>query len=201
MPENAAGTDVNQFQITSLSRIKGQKKVIDLLKVNLEAYFQNRQNDNTGNFGPCLLCGPSGTGKSLIAKALHSELANLDLIETNGETLSNSCELVSILLSATDNTTIFIDECHGIGVKSTNLLLTALSEKVIYVPQKGNNKAKRSIPLDYFTLILATTHEYYLSEALRNRIRIYCRFEHYALDDLIAIISQRALALDWKVES
>jgi len=195
MSEKTIGTDVNQFEITSLSKIKGQQKVSNLLKVNLDAYFQSRSTGNPSTFGPALLCGPSGTGKSLIAKAIHAELANLNLIETNGEMLSNSSELVSILLSATENTTIFIDECQGMNSRSQHILLTALSEKVLYVPKRTNNKSKRVIPLENFTLILATTHEYYLQDAVRNRIRIYCRFEHYALNDLIDIIRQRAFFL------
>ena len=195
------GTDVNQFEITSLSKIRGQKKVTDLLKVNLEAYFQSRQNGNPGSFGPVLLCGYSGTGKTLVAKALHAELANLDLIETNGEMLSSSGELVSILLSATENTTLFIDECQGMNPRSQHILLTALSEKVLYVPKRGSSKAKRVIPLENFTLLLATTHEYFLQDALRNRMRIYARFEHYGLTDLVEIIRQRALALQWDIES
>ena len=48
---------------------------------------------------------------------------------------------------------------------------------------------------------MGTTHEYYLQDALRNRMRIYCRFEHYALNDLVEIIRQRCLALGWDVES
>ena len=32
-------------------------------------------------------------------------------------------------------------------------------------------------------------------------MRIYCRFEHYALNDLVEIIRQRALALKWDIES
>ncbi len=195
------GTDVNQFEITSLSKIRGQKKVTDLLKVNLDAYFQSRTTGYPGSFGPVLLCGYSGTGKSLIAKALHSELANLDLIETNGEMLSNSGELISLLLSATENTTLFIDETQGMNARSQHILLTALSEKVIYVPKRGSNKSKRVIPLENFTLILATTHEYYLQDALRNRMRIYARFEHYCLEDLVEIIRQRTLALKWDIES
>lgn len=201
MADKTIGTDVNQVEITSLSKIRGQKKVTDLLKVNLDAFFQSRQNEKPGSFGPALLVGPSGTGKSLVSKALHAELANLNLIETNGEMLSNSSELVSILLSATEDTTIFIDECQGMNSRSQHILLTALSEKCIYVPNRGNKKSKRSIPLENFTLLLATTHEYYLQDALRNRIRIYCRFEHYCLDDLVEIIRQRALALGWNVES
>ena len=62
-------------------------------------------------------------------------------------------------------------------------------------------RLKQVIPLENFTVILATTHEYYLQDALRNRIRIYCRFEHYALDDLVDIIRQRTLALNWNIES
>ena len=201
MPEKTIASDVNQFEITSLSKIRGQQKVTDLLKVNLEAYFQSRQNENPGSFGPALLVGPSGTGKSLIAKALHAELANLNLIETNGEMLSNSSELVSILLSATEDTTIFIDECQGMNSRSQHILLPALSEKVIYIPKRVAKNKKQVIPLENFTLLLATTHEYYLQDALRNRIRIYCRFEHYCLDDLVEIIRQRALALKWDIES
>jgi Holliday junction DNA helicase RuvB len=195
------GTDVNQVEITSLSKIRGQKKVTDLLKVNLEAYFQSRATDTPGSFGPVLLCGYSGTGKTLVAKALHAELANLDLIETNGEMLSCSGELTSILLAATENTTLFIDECQGMSPRCQHILLTALSEKVIYVPKRRNNKAKRVIPLENFTLLLATTHEYYLQDALRNRMRVYCRFEHYNLEDLVGIIRQRALALNWDIKS
>ncbi len=201
MAEKAIGTDVNQIEITSLSKIRGQKKVTDLLKVNLDAYFQSRQTGKPSTFGPVLLCGPSGTGKTLVAKALHAELANLNLIETNGEMLSNSQELISILLSATSDTTIFIDEAQGTNSRSTHILLSALSEKVIYVPKRGSSKSKRVIPLENFTLLMATTHEYCLQDALRNRMRIYCRFEHYELDDLTGIIRQRALALKWDVES
>lgn len=201
MEEKTIGTDVNQFELLSLSKIRGQKKVTDLLKVNLDAYFQSRQTGKPSTFGPCLLCGPSGTGKTLVAKALHAELANLNLIETNGEMLSNSTELISILVSATADTTIFIDECQGMNSRSQHILLTALSEKVIYVPRRGSSKNKRVIPLENFTLLMATTHEYYLQDAVRNRMRIYCRFEHYGLEDLVEIIRQRTLALRWDIES
>ena len=106
------GNDVNQIEISSLSKIRGQGRVTDLLKVNLDAHFQSRQtNSKPAAFGPVLLCGPSGTGKTLVAKALHAELGNIHLIETNGEMLASPNELICILLSANEHTTIFIDEC------------------------------------------------------------------------------------------
>jgi len=199
--ESQVGTDVNQVEILSLSKIHGQRKVTDLLRVNLDAYFQSRSMGNPSTFGPVLLAGPPGTGKTLTARAIHAELGNLDLVEINGEMISNTNELISILLSATEHSTVFVDEAQGIGPRSSHLWLTALTEKVVYVPGRSSSKSKRAIPLENFTTIMATTHEYCLTEALRNRMRIYCRFERYALEDLVEIIRQRALALRWEVES
>lgn len=201
MPEKAIGTDVNQVQILSLSKIRGQQKVIDLLRVNLDAYFQSRSQGKISTFGPVLLCGPSGTGKTLVAKAIHAEMGNAELVEANGEMLSNANELISILISATDNTTLFVDEAQGMSPRSMHIWLTALSERVVYLPQQGPNKQRRVIPLDNFTVLMATTHEYCLQDALRNRFRIYCRFEYYSLEDLIEILRQRVMALGWAVES
>jgi holliday junction DNA helicase RuvB len=200
MDDRQIGTDVNQVQITSLSKIRGQTKVTDLLRVNLDSHFQSRSQGKPSTFGPVLLCGPSGTGKSLVAKAIHAELGNTELLETNGEMLSNAYELISILVSATGNTSIFVDEAQGMSQRSMHIWLTALSERVVYLPQQGS-KRRRVIPLENFAVLMATTHEYCLSDALRNRFRIYCRFEYYSLNDLVGILRQRCRALGWGVES
>ena len=202
MNENIVGTDVNQIEITSLSHITGQSQVVNLLRMSIDSYFQNRSKNNENTtFGPCLLTGPSGTGKTLVAKAIHAELGNLTLIETNGEMLNTINELTSVFLTADDNTSIFIDECMALNTKAQHFLLTAISERHIYAARGSSSKNKCKIPLANFVLILACTHEYQLQDALRNRMRIYCRFDYYSIEDLTEIARQRADALGWEYES
>jgi Holliday junction DNA helicase RuvB len=196
------GNDVNQIKISSLSRIQGQPSVINLLTTNLESYFNQRATakpENLPQFGSVLFTGPPGTGKSLVAKALHCELGNLTLIETNGELVNNVLEISSVLMHADDNTTVFIDEAT-MGIKTQNVLLTALSERRLYIAKSGNRRISYTVPLANFTLIMATNFEHQLSDALRNRMRICCRFNYYSIDDLITIIKTYANSLGWKYD-
>lgn len=195
------GTDVNQTQITSLSHIKGLPQIVDLLRTSLDAYFQNRTvNLEKTTFGPVLLVGPSGTGKTAIAKAIHCELANSNFVETNGETLNSSSELNHILLTADRDTTILIDEAQALNKKNQHVLLTAISEKILFAP-KGKSQHKQAIPLANFTLLFASTHEFELQDALRNRARILCRTDYVSEDTLVDILTQRSLSLGWEIES
>jgi len=199
--ERRTGTDVNQVEISSLKHIHGQPQVQDVLRINLEAYFQQRAvNNGQASFGPVMLTGPSGTGKTLTAKAIHCELGNLNLLETNGESVNCVGDITALLLSADEHTTVFIDEAQALNSRSQHMLLTAVSEKKLYI-RNGRSKKKCQIPLSNFTIVLATTHEFQLQDALRNRMRIHCRFDYYSTEHLTHIIKQRADALKWDYES
>ena len=201
MSEKCIGTDVNQTEITSLNHIKGQPHMIELLRTSLDAYFQNRaiKQDKT-TFGPVILVGPSGTGKTALAKAIHCELANLKFVETNGEMLNSSTELTHILLTADSDTTVLIDEAQALNKRNQHILLTAISEKILFAPKRGSSR-KQAIPLADFTLLFASTHEFQLQDALRNRARLICRTDYYNDDTLADILAQRAFALGWEIES
>ena len=195
------GTDVNQVEITSLNHIKGQPHIVELLRASLDAYFQNRAiKEEKTTFGPVALFGPSGSGKTAIAKAIHYELANLKFVETNGEMLNSSSELTHILLTADHNTTILIDEAQALNSKNQHILLTAISEHILFA-YKGKSIRKQAIPLSDFTLLMASTHEFQLQDALRNRARLICRTTYYDTDTLVDILAQRAYALGWEIES
>ena len=203
MENKITGTDINQVNITSLSHIRGQPQVINVLELHLRAYFNIRSTSGETNssFGPIILCGPSGTGKTMVAKAIHAELGNLKLFDTNGESINKKPDLFSLLINAVENTTVFIDEAQGMDSNAQHSLLTAISEKKLYLSAGASSVYSHAIPLANFTLILATTHEYLLQDALRNRMRIYCRFNYYSVEDLTEIVRQRTNALKWKYES
>jgi Holliday junction DNA helicase RuvB len=195
------GTDVNQTEIMSLSHIHGNSHIVELLRTSIDAYFQNRAtNPDKTTFGPVLLVGPSGTGKSATAKAIHYELANRNFVETNGEILNTSSELAHILLTADRDTTVLIDEAQALNNKNQHILLTAISEKILFAP-KGNTKHKQAIPLADFTLLFASTHEFQIQEALRNRVRLICRTDYYSNETLAEILAQRIVSLGWGIES
>jgi Holliday junction DNA helicase RuvB len=146
------------------------------------------------------LVAPSGTGKTAIAKAIHCELANMKFVETNGEMLNSSTELTHILLTADSDTTILVDEAQALCKKNQHIFLTAISEKILFAPKKGKAR-KQAIPLADFTLLFASTHEFQLQDALRNRARMICRTDYYDTATLADILAQRAFALGWEVES
>jgi Holliday junction DNA helicase RuvB len=184
-----------------LNHIKGNPHIVELLRTSLDAYFQNRAvREEKTTFGPALLVGPSGTGKTAIGKAIHCELANMKFVETNGEMLNSSSELNHILLTADHDTTILIDEAQALNSKNQHILLTAISEHVLFACKKGSAR-KQAIPLSDFTLLLASTHEFMLQDALRNRARLICRTDYYDDETLADILAQRAYALGWEIES
>jgi holliday junction DNA helicase RuvB len=199
MEPSAPAEDVGQVRLQTLSHIRGLPQVISVLVLYLQGYFAAQSLCGTSSTaaGPFLLTGPSGLGKTMVAKVVHTEVGNLTLIETSGQTLNSTQELFLTLIRADANTTIFIDEAQAMGPQAQHILLTALSEGVLRVPARFCSTYSHSIQLAPFTMILATTHEYLLQDALRNRMRVYCRFDYYPVADLIEIVRQYAETLEW----
>jgi Holliday junction resolvasome RuvABC ATP-dependent DNA helicase subunit len=166
---------MNDVEPMLLDRIQGQPQVISCLQMHLNAYWNDRQAGKNPSFGPVGLFSKPGGGKSMICRAIHSELGNTKLIECIGETLDSNESLYAMLMTIEeDNTTVFLDEAQGLSKNIQHMLLKVLSEGKLSVPSKYR-KTDFQIELPRFVTILASTHEYTLQPALVSRLRIFLR--------------------------
>ena len=79
-------------------------------------------------------------------------------------------------------------------------LYLALDQKKILIPGGKGGSPPMSIPIQDFTLLLATTDEYQLLQPLRDRMKLTLRFDFYSVDELIQIVLQRSRGLGWNVD-
>ena len=155
-------TDTYATNITCLTKIKGQEAV-KLLQASISGYFYSRslaKGDSPPAYGPLILVGPSSSGKSMLAEAVHAALGNDTLVNCIGETLNDSSTLFSTLINSTDSTTLFCDECHSLNRTAINYLLKCLTDKALTIPQGKTAQTACHIPLANITYIFATDQEY-----------------------------------------
>jgi Holliday junction DNA helicase RuvB len=187
-------SDINDISPTSISRLVGQEHVKNVVTVALDyAHQENRKFDHS------LLCGPPGLGKTNLAKIVSMEMA-VDFTELLGQSFNSVADLNAVLLSATERSIVFIDEVHEMNKSLQTTLYLALDQRKILIPGGKNGSAPMSIPIQDFTLLLATTDEYLLLQPLRDRMKLTLRFSFYSVDELTQIVLQRSRGLGWNVD-
>lgn len=177
----------------TLNHIVGQQNAVEQAKIALDAAFAESE-----AFPHTLLVGPPGLGKSLLAQVLSREMAS-GYQEVLGQSLTCPAEMNAVLLSATDKSILFIDECEQLGGLQTTLF-AAVGERKIYIQSSSHNRIPQAVPLANFTLIMASNHEYQLVQPLRDRMRLVLRFDYYSTEELIEILRQRIRSLRWSIE-
>lgn len=199
MAEEAIASDFSVGEPTCLSKIRISSRVKDVIQTSVDAYFNDKMSGWNPKYGPLALIGPSGTGKSMVAKAVSAALG-LNLTSINGHSLSGY-NFYSFFLGANPTTTcLHIDEAQGIPKPVQERILTIISGGYVEIPSGSLRKISR-MPVPPCPLIFSGMTEHSIIPALRTRIRIYCRFDYYSLEDLIEITRQRAFALRWGIES
>src|SRR5262249_11847964 len=145
--------EINDVAPTSLAHLIGQRSVVEQVRVALDA----AQMDGL-SFPSTLCCGPSGTGKSQVAKVIAAEMCS-DFHEVLGQAIQSPADFNALLLGAKGKDIVFLDEVHELAKEYQTALYMALDQKKVFL-QGRSGRTPQSIPLADFTLLLATTDEF-----------------------------------------
>jgi Holliday junction DNA helicase RuvB len=156
------------------------------------------QQDNR-KFDHALLVGPPGCGKTAAAQTICAEMG-VDYLELLGQSIKGVADLNALLLQASDRAVVFIDEAHELDKSLQTALYLALDQRRVLLQGSRKGSTPVAIPLNDFTLLLASTDEYQLLQPLRDRMRLTLRFQFYDPTDLEKIARMRAASLGWEVE-
>ncbi len=186
--------DINEARPSSVGHLVGQPLVKEQITVALDS----AQQDNR-KFDHALLVGPPGMGKTAAAQIIASEMGT-DFFEVLGQSLKGVSDLNALLLEATDRAIVFVDEAHELEKSLQTALYLALDQRRVLLHGGRKGSTPVGIPIQDFSLLLATTDEYQLLQPLRDRMRLTLRFQFYEPEHLDKIARMRAASLGWDVE-
>ena len=172
----------------------GQRQVLAAVEVALAAARHDQS-----RFPHALFVGPPGLGKSNLAKVIANELG-VQLHETLAQSVPKTSDLAALLLEAESGQVVFIDEADELPPEQQTLLYRALSEAKLFLPRGGTASSARSVPLDDFTIVLATNHESRLARPLVERFKLLCRFQYYTEAEVLSLLDARLRAVGWRCE-
>jgi Holliday junction DNA helicase RuvB len=189
--------EISEAAPTTLNHWLGQRRVVEQLKIALAAYWNDRAAGRASAFGSAVLAGPAGVGKTTLAKLVALELA-APYKEALGSSLT-AADLNTLLLEATDDSTLFLDEVHMLNEVAQTALFRAVEGRTLFVP-RGPGGRYTAIPLARFNLFIGTTNLEGVLPPLLARMSHVLRMDWYTADDLARICQQRARSLRWDAD-
>ena len=155
-----------------LADYTGQKRLVDNLKIYIDAVKFRRESSPNESLDHMLLYGPPGLGKTTLAGIVANELG-VHMKTTSGPAIEKPGEIAAILNGLQEGDVLFIDEIHRLSRQVEEVLYPAMEDFAIDI-MLGKDATARSIRLDLprFTLVGATTRYGLLSAPLRDRFGI-----------------------------
>ena len=148
-----------------------------------------------------LFYGPPGLGKTTMALILAAEMG-VNCKITAAPALERPRDITGLLMNLQAGDILFIDEIHRLNRMTEELLYPAMEDRRLDITiGKGASARTRSLELQPFTLIGATTRVGSLTSPLRDRFGIVQRLRFYDVAELTKIISRSAGVLDVEVDT
>jgi Holliday junction DNA helicase RuvB len=190
-PQVAAEEQVNRndekLRPQTLADYVGQRELKEVLQIAIGA-AKTRQEC----LDHLLLYGPPGLGKTTISLILATEMG-VDCKVTSAPALERPRDIVGLLVNLKAGDILFIDEIHRLSRMTEELLYPAMEDfRLDITIGKGQTAQIRSLKLQPFTLVGATTRVGALTSPLRDRFGLVQRLRFYEPDELSQIIERTA---------
>lgn len=185
----------NSLRPSSLLEFYGQDKIVENLKVFIEAAKKRKE-----SLDHVLLHGPPGLGKTTLSYIIAEELKS-NIRVTSGPIIDKPGDLAGLLTNLEKGDVLFIDEIHRINHSIEEYLYSAMEDfKIDIMIDSGPSAKTVQIQLNPFTLIGATTRSGLLSAPLRSRFSINSRLEYYKSHVLKKIIERSSKILNVPID-
>lgn len=173
----------------------GQRALKEVLHIAIKA-AQGRKEP----LDHLLLYGPPGLGKTTMSLILAAEMG-VDCKITTAPALERPRDIVGLLVNLKPGDILFIDEIHRLPRMTEEILYPAMEDfRLDITIGKGQGARTRSIPLQRFTLVGATTRVGALTSPLRDRFGLVQRLRFYERDELTQIVLRTAEILKTPID-
>lgn len=177
-----------------LSEYIGQRELKEVLQIAIQA-AQSRAEA----LDHLLLYGPAGLGKTTISLILATEMG-VNCKITSAPALERPRDIVGLLINLRAGDILFIDEIHRLSRMTEELLYPAMEDfRLDITTGKGQTAKIRSLPLQPFTLVGATTRVGALTSPLRDRFGFVQRLRFYEPEELAEIVLRTAEILKTEI--
>lgn len=185
--EETLGKQEETLRPQRLADYIGQRELKDVLEIAIQAAQSRRE-----PLDHLLLYGPPGLGKTTISLILAAEM-QVHCKVTSAPALERPRDIVGLLVNLKPGDILFIDEIHRLSRVTEELLYPAMEDfRLDITTGKGSTAKIRSLKLQPFTLVGATTRVGALTSPLRDRFGFVQRLRFYEPQELAQIVLRTA---------